>query len=115
MNNGNREEQFFEHLADAVKPEEVIGTAASSRLKSRIYSALIQRQAASGPLAGLSETKASGHGLCIFEDLVRIAPIGEKLNSSNPCRVCHARVLAELFENPPIYWPNCPYVHFKAR
>jgi hypothetical protein len=33
----------------------------------------------------------------------------------NPCRVCHARLLAEQFESPPIYWPHCPYVSFRRR
>jgi hypothetical protein len=115
MNNGNREERFFEDLADAVESAEVIDPPAPSRLKSRIYSALIQRQAASGPLASLSETKTIPHGLCIFEELVRITPAGAKLKSSNACHVYRARVLAELFENPPIHWPNCPYMHSKAR
>jgi hypothetical protein len=73
---------------------------------------LTLRQAATGPLASLTQTRAAGYGLCFFEDLVRIAPMGEQLKSLNICRVCHARVLAEHLEKAPIYWPNCPYVNF---
>ena len=82
------EEQFMETIAAQVKAE-------------------------SGPLASLTESKARGGKLCVFEQLVRIAPLGETVKSLNICRVCHARVLAEHFENPPIYWSGCPYVRFK--
>ena len=37
----------------------------------------------------------------------------ERITSMNPCWVCHARLLAEQFESPPIYWPHCPYVEFR--
>jgi hypothetical protein len=50
----------------------------------------------------------------VFEKLVQIAPLGEKAKSPFFCRVCHARALAESFENPPIFWPHCPYVAFKG-
>ena len=105
------DDQFLERLATCTTPAETAN--APSRLKSRIYSALVQRQAGSGPLQSLNSTKAAGHGLCVFEELVRIAPVGESAKQLNPCRVCHARILAELLEDPPIYWPNCPYVAFK--
>ena len=88
---------------------------ASSRLKSRIYSALVERQAESGPLATLTQSKAAGHGLCVFEALVQIAPLPEKAKSVNICRICHARVLAEKMENAPIWWPSCPYADFQNR
>ncbi len=103
------DDQFLEYVAQQSEPE----SQAPSRLKSRIYSALIRRQAESGPLQSLPDCKAAGHALCVFEELVRIAPVGEAARRMNPCAVCHARVLAETFENPPIYWPNCPYVSFK--
>jgi hypothetical protein len=103
--------EFLEHLADRTEPAE-IGNA-SSRLKSQIYSALVQRQGQTGPLQSLSKTKAAGHALCVFEELVRVAPVGEAARQLNPCRICHARIVAEYFEDPPIYWPNCPYVRFK--
>jgi hypothetical protein len=81
-------------------------------LKARLYSALIRAQQASGPLASLDTTAAS-HDLCVFETLVQIAPVGERAKSPFFCHVCHARVLAEAFDNPPIFWPNCPYSNFK--
>jgi hypothetical protein len=107
------EEEFFELVA----VEEGLffqPATAPSKLKSQIYSALMLRQAASGPLASFAQTRASGHGLCFFEELVRIAPAGERVKSLNICRVCHARVLAEHLEKAPIYWPNCPYVKFQG-
>ncbi len=86
---------------------------APSRLKAQIYSALLREQAESGPLLSLSESHARSGKLCVFEQLVQIAPVGEAAKSLNICRVCHARVLAEHFENPPIFWPGCPYVGLK--
>lgn len=85
---------------------------APARLKSRIYSALVQAQAEVG-LKPLVECREAGHGLCVFEELVAILPADSKPQTQNPCRVCHARVLAESMENPPIWWPNCPYAEFK--
>jgi hypothetical protein len=86
---------------------------APSSLKARLYSALVRKQKESGPLASLDESVASGHGICIFEKLVQIAPLGEKAKSPFFCHACHARVLAEHLDNPPIFWPHCPYVAFK--
>ena len=94
------------------RPEEA-GARAPSSLKARLYSALVRSQQESGPLASLDATVASGHGICVFEKLVQIAPVGEKAKSPFFCQVCHARVLAENFDNPPIFWPHCPYVEFK--
>jgi hypothetical protein len=105
------DDQFLERLAARSTPTETAN--APSRLKSKIYSVLVRRQSETGPLQSLTTTKAAGHALCVFEELVRIAPIGEPAKQLNPCRVCHARMLAELMEDPPIYWPNCPYVGFK--
>jgi hypothetical protein len=105
------DEQFMERIADEAELTESL--AAPTRLKAKVYSALMQRQAATGPLMSLTETKACGHELCVFEELVRIAPVGEKAKSLNICRVCHARVLAEHMEDAPIYWSGCPYVELK--
>jgi hypothetical protein len=106
------EEEFFERIADGAElPSESV--TAPSRLKSQIYSTLMLRQAATGPLASLTQIRATGCGLCLFEELVRIAPVGEQLKSLNICRVCHARMLAEHLEKAPISWPNCPYVKFQ--
>jgi hypothetical protein len=113
MTDRSREEELFEKLAEAAKRAPQQGKRAPARLKSRIYSALMQRATADGELRSLPETKAAGRGLCIFEEFMRAAPLGEKLKRVNICRVCHARVLAETIENPPIYWGNCPYSDFK--
>ena len=88
---------------------------ASSRLKSRIYSKLVANQAESRPLRSLTDVKADGRRLCVFEELVQISPLPEPVKSKNPCRVCHARILGEYVESAPIYWPNCPYVAFQNR
>jgi hypothetical protein len=96
-------DQFFETLAAETEPS---GERAPSRLKARIYSSLIARQA---PLLSLSQTPH----VCVFERLIQIAPVGETAKSWNCCRVCHARWLAERLESPPIWWANCPYAGFK--
>ena len=109
-----RDDSAFETLAAGEVTE-----AASPSLKSRIYSALVTRQAESGPLLGLAAVKADGRGLCVFEELVNSAPAGgkikEKTQSSNCCRICHARLLAEHMNSAPIYWRHCPYVGFQRR
>jgi len=108
------EEEFFEQLGE--RAQLPCGPAsAPSKLKSRIYSALALRQAATGLLASLTQSKNAGYELCVFEELVRIAPVGEGAKSLNICRVCHARVLAEHLEKAPIYWPNCPYAGYQQR
>lgn len=86
---------------------------APSSLKARLYTALVRKQQASGPLATLDATVAAGHGICVFEKLVQIAPVGERLKSPFFCGVCHARILGEHLDHPPIFWSNCPYVAFK--
>ena len=88
---------------------------APSRLKARIYSVIVEQQRKDGPLLSLSEVKARGRRLCVFEELVQIAPVGESAKQPNLCRVCHARVLAENIENAPVYWPGCPYAQFQNR
>ena len=89
--------------------------SAPSRLKSRVYSALIREQQETGPLRTLTESEVAGRGLCVFEKLVQIAPIGERAKAPFICWTCHARILAEHMESAPIYWPNCPYVAFQER
>ncbi len=88
---------------------------ASTRLKSKIYSALIARQSQDSSLLDLGATKDSGRKLCIFEELVQIAPLGVAVKSLNFCHVCHARVLGERIENAPVFWPGCPYAQFQDR
>ena len=107
------EEETIIKLFTALDPMTEPGTEAPARLKSRTYSALTQRQSASGPLLSLTKTKGAGRGLCVFEQAACLVPIGEKAKSLNFCRACHARWLAERLENAPIYWENCPYVEFQ--
>lgn len=106
------DDKFFEQVAEST-PLPSGPMRAPSKLKSRIYSALMLHEAETGTLASMTESKAAGFGLCVFEELVRISPVGESVKSLNICRVCHARALAERLENPPIYWPHCPYVKFQ--
>jgi hypothetical protein len=102
------DDRWFQHLAelDPVPPER-----APARLKSKTYSALLRRMAASGPLEDLARTRAAGGRLCVFEHLVAAVTPAE-LRSRNPCAVCHARVLAERMDRAPIVWPGCPYSEF---
>ncbi len=109
MSDVNDDREFSRILAE---PAEPTGRAPSS-LKARLYTALVRGQQDSGPLASLDATVAAGRGLCVFETLVQIAPVGEGAKKPFFCAVCHARMLAEHFDNPPIFWPNCPYVAFK--
>ena len=86
---------------------------APARLKSRIFSRLNLEQAKQGPLATISESKAQGRALCVFEEIMEYAPTGEAIKRLNYCRVCHARVLAESMEKAPIWWAGCPYAEFQ--
>ena len=85
---------------------------APARLKSRVYSTLVERLAAAEPLRSLPATKAAGCQLCVFEEVVAALPLSEATASKNPCRVCHARVLGERLNWAPVFWPGCPYSQF---
>ena len=113
MADQEQDERLFSELADRTTLSSRQAPAAPSRLKAKIYSALMLRESASKTLRSFPETKAEGGKLCVFEEVVRIAPVTTKMKSLNICRVCHARVLGEAMEKPPIYWANCPYVAFK--
>ena len=101
-----------ERLLEMLAGEDVRAECAPARLKSRVYSALVEHLADEGPLLGLPATKEAGGRLCIFEEAVRAMPVGEGLQAKNPCRVCHARVLGERLDWAPIFWPGCPYSEF---
>lgn len=105
----------FEHLASLADSSPELEIRAPARVKSRTYTALIRRQQESGPLLSLTGSKRSGRKLCVFEELVQIAPVGARTESAFFCKVCHARLLAEQIENAPIWWPGCPYVRFQNR
>jgi hypothetical protein len=113
MPDHKQEERNFEQFAAEVEPERSSTLRAPSRLRARIYSALMVKESAQGSLRSVPETKSAGYDLCVFEELVRIAPIGDKYKSLNFCRACHARWLAEMMDQPPIYWGGCPYVKLK--
>jgi hypothetical protein len=109
------DELNFERLAGLASDEQAPVRKAPPRLKSRTYTALIRKQQKTGPLQDLTATKQGGRKLCVFEDLVQISPVGRKAESAFFCHICHARMLAEKLEHPPIYWPGCPYVRFQNR
>jgi hypothetical protein len=103
-------EQWIERLAALDADAET--DRAPARLRSKIYSALVNRLAGDGPLLSLSACEHAGGQLCIFEKGLTALPVGEQIESKNPCRVCHARVLAERLDRAPIFWPGCPYADF---
>jgi hypothetical protein len=109
MANAELDRQLAELLTQRTGEER-----APSSLKARLYSALIHKQQQTGPLASLDASVEAGHGICVFEKLVQIAPVGEQAKMPFFCQVCHARVLAEHFNNPVIFWSQCPYVKFKT-
>jgi hypothetical protein len=102
-------EQFSALLSESEPSEE----RAPSSLKARLYSGLVRKQRESGPLASLQDTVSAGRSICVFERLVQIAPVSEKVKSPFFCQICHARVLAEHFDKAPIFWESCPYVKFQ--
>lgn len=106
------DERWLERLADVADFDTAPPERAPARLKSRIYSALVSKQAETGPLLSLAATQAAGSGLCVFEHGVVALPLGDRIGSMNPCRVCHARVVAERVDHAPIFWLHCPYAHF---
>ncbi len=107
-----QDDRWMSKMAEQASAAEM---PASSRFKATLYSRLVEEQAHSTGLAPLSQSRANGFGLCVFEKLVQISPLGASVETRNPCRVCHARVLAERVERAPIYWPHCPYVRFQNR
>ena len=114
------EELFFTQLAletaDAAGDGDGDGEiVAPARFRARLYSALVSEQAASGPLESLAVTRQTGGALCVFEEIVAVAPVSDMLKSKTPCRVCHARVPGEQMDRAPIYWPHCPYAEFYSK
>ncbi|HEY6293340.1 MAG TPA: hypothetical protein VI455_17455, partial [Terriglobia bacterium] len=89
MPDQGQDEKLFSQLADRISLDSTFAPRAPSRLKARIYSALMLRESASKGLRSIPETKAEGGKLCVFEELVRIAPVSTKMKSLNICRICH--------------------------
>lgn len=104
------EDREFSRLFAALSESEERAPAA---VKARLYTALVAEQQSSGPLASLDASVSAGRGICVFERLVQITPLNEKAKSPFFCRTCHARILAEHLDHPPIFWPHCPYSGFK--
>jgi hypothetical protein len=104
--------RWLEQLAGETDFTTAATARAPARLKAKIYSALVNELSETGPLLSLAATKAAGSGLCVFEEAIASLPVGERIGSMNPCRVCHARVLAERIDRAPIFWPHCPYAGF---
>jgi hypothetical protein len=107
------DDRWFERLAGVSGP--ATGERAPATLKSRVYSAIVGKMADAGPLLDLKATKAAGGHLCVFEHALAVLPLGADVHSTNPCRICHARVLGERMEHAPIFWPGCPYSEFHNR
>jgi len=107
------DDRWFEQLVDATG--DVTGDSAPARLESKVYSALVAQMAESGSLLDLTETKKAGGRLCVFEQILAVAPPATSIQSRNPCRICHARLLGERMEHAPIFWPGCPYADFHRR
>jgi hypothetical protein len=103
----------IDELLEAIAPLDAAGrpAPASARLKSKVYSRLVKRQSAAGQLLPLAQSKDAGAALCVFEKAVAALP-GDRLQTTNPCRMCHARVAGERLEWAPIFWPGCPYSDF---
>jgi hypothetical protein len=106
------DDRWLEQLAGKVDFDTADPGRAPARLKAQIYSALVSHLSQTGPLLSLADTKAAGSGLCVFEEVIALLPVGPRVGSMNPCRVCHARVLAERIDHAPIFWPHCPYAGF---
>jgi hypothetical protein len=104
-------ERWFDELARVTDTDLVTTERAPAKLKSRIYSTLVQEMASKG-LLSLTTTSADGRQLCVFEQAVALAPVPDALKTRNPCRVCHARLLGERLDHAPIFWPGCPYSEF---
>ena len=67
------EDRLFDELAAGAESFSAASERpASARLKSRIYSSLVEAQGSEEGLMSLSECKRSGGRLCIFEELVQI-------------------------------------------
>ena len=105
------EDSWFEELAQTVP--EPAGGSASSCFKSRVYSRLIEAQESDGPLEPLADSAANGSPLCVFEQIMAVAP-SNALQRYQYCKICHARVAGERVESAPIFWPNCPYSDFQC-
>jgi hypothetical protein len=87
---------WFERLAELtgdVTPERV-----PARLTSKTYSALWPEWPNRGRCSISQQRKKPAHGCASSSTPLTVLPLGYDVRSMNPCRVCHARVLAERME-----------------
>ena len=103
------DEALFERLAALETPEPF----APSRLKSRVYSALMREATRTRQMQSLGESEAAGGCLCVFERFVQILPLPAAMATLNYCRFCHPRLLGEAMEGAPVFWKGCPYAEFQ--
>jgi hypothetical protein len=102
-------EQFLRELAAAPAQET---PKASTRLKSKLYTALLQEAESTAPLRSIAASRQAGYGLCWWEKTMHAIP-SEQVGKFNHCRVCHARFVGELVEDAPLPWEHCPYAKFQ--
>ena len=105
------ENDVLQRILQAADTETDASGRVSSRLRSRIFSRLLDLEQEQGRLRTLSASRAAGEKLCVFEAAVAALP-SDELQSRNPCAVCHARVLGERVEQAPVYWSGCAYAKF---
>ena len=86
--------------------EDLVTSPTPASLRSRIYSAVVQEAEKNAPLRPLSASVQAGYAICDWENLTRHLPQGEVRNH---CRICHARIVAENFDNISMPWFGCPY------
>lgn len=106
---GRHDDGFFEGLAGAGNPD----LHAPSKLKSRVYSALMREATRTRQMQPLAASEATGGCLCVFERFIQILPLPEKMGTLNYCRFCHPRLMGEAIEGAPVFWKGCPYAEFQ--
>ena len=100
---------LFERLAGVENPE----LFAPSRLKSRIYSALMREATRTRQMQPLAVSETAGGCLCVFERFIQILPLPAAMGTLNYCRFCHPRLMGETMEGAPVFWKGCPYAEFQ--
>lgn len=103
-------DQFFEWLA---QPTEAAARA-PSRVKAKLYSALLDKAEQAAPLRSLTATRRAGYGLCVWERAVQTLP-GQAIDTVNHCKTCHARWVGEHIEAALLPWAHCPYAQMQKK
>jgi hypothetical protein len=103
------DDALFERLAAAGEPD----LRAPSKLKARIFSALMREATRERRLLPLAASEAAGGRLCVFERFVHGLPLPSAMDRLNCCRFCHPRWMAETMDHAPVFWKGCPYAAFQ--